>query len=51
MRLIVTLSVVATLAGAVLFLLHNPGAGETAFPGANGKIAFTSDRDGNDEIL
>ena len=36
----------ALAAGVVL----GPGPAESAFPGANGKIAFTSDRDGNPEI-
>ncbi|HXJ65759.1 MAG TPA: PKD domain-containing protein, partial [Actinomycetota bacterium] len=36
------------LAGMVVTLL--PGAARAAFPGVNGLIAFTSDRDGNYEI-
>ena len=43
-RLII--SVVAAL--ALLFAVPSPASG--GFPGVNGKIAFTSDRDGNPEI-
>lgn len=43
-RLLVLLSVVSAL------VLTNPGAASAAFPGDNGKIAFTSNRDGNEEI-
>jgi hypothetical protein len=46
---------IALLAGAALaaFLVVAIGAGDWAgavVPGANGKIGFTSDRDGNNEI-
>ena len=40
------------LAGCVAFAAClSAGPAQAAFPGANGMIAFTSDRDGNDEIL
>jgi Tol biopolymer transport system component len=43
--LALTAAMLAT-AGALLF----PATGRPAFPGANGRIAFVSDRDGNAEI-
>jgi len=45
------LVVAATLAVFLgVTLLARPNVGQAAFPGANGKIAFASDRDGNWEI-
>ena len=38
------------LALSLLLALGLAGAAEAAFPGLNGRIAFMSDRDGNDEI-
>jgi WD40 repeat protein len=39
-----------TLAAATAALCLCPTAAKATFPGANGKIAFTTNRDGNDEI-
>jgi len=41
---------VYTLSISLLLALIGTGQVHAAFPGANGKIAFTSDRDGNEEI-
>ena len=38
------------LAGLVAGFIATPGQTHAAFPGISGKIAFTSDRDGNHEI-
>src|SRR5205807_539535 len=43
-----TFAILAALALAVTGALAAPA--EAAFPGGNGKIAFTTDRDGNNEI-
>ena len=48
-RVRASLSVVVTLL-VVLVSLIGPAASQGAFPGANGKIAFSSNRDGNGEI-
>jgi hypothetical protein len=40
----------AVLASTVLLLLVLVAPAHAAFPGKNGKIAFVSNRDGNDEI-
>jgi hypothetical protein len=44
------LTVVLLAAAVVAVLALGPGPAESAFPGANGKIAFTSNRDGNWDI-
>jgi Tol biopolymer transport system component len=44
------LLVVACLAFAIVGTLVSATSAEAAFPGANGKIAFTSARDGNNEL-
>src|SRR3990170_8751258 len=44
------LGVLALLAALLAVLAPGPSPAESAFPGANGKICFTSNRDGNDEI-
>lgn len=46
-RLTARLVTVAVLAGAVTVVVQ---PGFAAFPGTDGRIAFTSDRDSNDEI-
>ena len=43
-------AVLRALVVAALCVLAAVPAAHAAFPGANGKIAFTSTRDGNDEI-
>jgi TolB protein len=48
-----TRAIVGAILGAFVLILSSatsPPAAHAAFPGANGKIAFTSDRDGNWEI-
>jgi len=45
-----SLGVLALLAALLAVLASGPDAVESAFPGANGKIAFYSIRDGNGEI-
>lgn len=42
--------VLVALAGFVGYFIATAGSARAAFPGLNGKIAFTSDRDGNREI-
>ena len=44
------LAVLGLLAAVLAVLVLSPSPAESAFPGWNGKIAFTSDRDGNGEI-
>src|SRR3989304_2986660 len=44
------LAVLALLAAVLAVLALGRSPAESAFPGANGKIAFHSDRDGNYEI-
>jgi TolB protein len=41
---------IGVLLAAVAALLLFPAAGQATFPGTNGRIAFTSERDGNPEI-
>jgi Tol biopolymer transport system component len=50
MRLLSRLTIGALLLITIGALWSAPQHGESAFPGANGKIAFTSERDGNPEI-
>src|SRR3990170_717600 len=45
------LAVLALLAAVLAVLAPGPSPAESAFPGANGKIAFTSDREGLTQIF
>src|SRR5436190_20082405 len=44
------LAAFALLASLITAMAGTYGSAEAAFPGANGKIAFMSDRDGNTEV-
>ncbi len=44
------LAVLGLLAAVLAVLVLSPSPAESAFPGANGKIVFISDRDGNPEV-
>ena len=47
---VVPMGILVLLATVVALLALASSPAESAFPGANGMIAFTTDRDGNNEV-